>query len=202
MGSLTVWLSLTERVPASRLLPQPVGSRARPDRGRRRCWEACGARIICSAARVTIVAGKGGVGKTTVSGRPRPAGGQCRVHDPDHRGGRQERAARPVRTTAPLTYQETVLLEAGPMGSGSAEVRARTLTPDDALLEYLDDHGMRRISRRLVSSGTLDVVATAVPGIKDILVLGKVKQLEPRPRRAGLAPRTSSWSTRRQPATR
>ena len=46
------------------------------------------------------------------------------------------------------------------------------------MLEYLDDHGLRRLSKRLVSSGTLDVVATAVPGIKDILVLGKVKQLE------------------------
>jgi anion-transporting ArsA/GET3 family ATPase len=30
----------------------------------------------------------------------------------------------------------------------------------------------------LVSSGALDVVATAAPGIKDILILGKVKQLE------------------------
>jgi anion-transporting ArsA/GET3 family ATPase len=39
---------------------------------------------------------------------------------------------------------------------------------------------MSRISRRLVSTGTLDVVATAVPGIKDILVLGKVKQIEAR----------------------
>jgi anion-transporting ArsA/GET3 family ATPase len=34
-----------------------------------------------------------------------------------------------------------------------------------------------------VSSGALDVVATAAPGIKDILILGKVKQLE----RAGAA---------------
>ena len=58
------------------------------------------------------------------------------------------------------------------------EVRGRTLTPDDALVEYLDDHGMRRISRRLSRTGVVDVVATAVPGIKDILVLGKVKQLE------------------------
>jgi anion-transporting ArsA/GET3 family ATPase len=57
-------------------------------------------------------------------------------------------------------------------------VRARTLTPDDALLEYLDAHGMRRISKRLTRSGALDVVATAVPGMRDILVLGKVKQLE------------------------
>jgi len=30
----------------------------------------------------------------------------------------------------------------------------------------------------LLSSGVIDVVATAAPGIKDILVLGKVKQLE------------------------
>ena len=62
-------------------------------------------------------------------------------------------------------------------------VRARRITPDDALLEYLADHGMRRVSKRLVASGVLDVVATAIPGIRDILVLGKVKQLE----RAGMA---------------
>src|SRR5207248_5063445 len=62
-------------------------------------------------------------------------------------------------------------------------VRARTLTPDDALVEYLRDHGLRRIGRRLSQSGALEVVATAVPGMKDILVLGKVKQLE----RAGVA---------------
>ena len=68
-------------------------------------------------------------------------------------------------------------------GRRRGEVRARTLTPDDALLEYLHDHGLSRISKRLVSSGALDVVATAAPGIKDILILGKVKQLE----RAGAA---------------
>ena len=37
---------------------------------------------------------------------------------------------------------------------------------------------MRRLSRRLVWSGALDVVATAVPGMPDMLVLGKVKQME------------------------
>ena len=37
---------------------------------------------------------------------------------------------------------------------------------------------MKRISKRLASSGALDVVATAVPGMKDILVLGKVKSIE------------------------
>lgn len=78
---------------------------------------------------------------------------------------------------APLQYDEGIL-SAGGGPAGEGEVRARTLTPDAALLEYLKDHGLSRVSKRLVSSGALDVVATAAPGIKDILILGKVKQLE------------------------
>lgn len=78
---------------------------------------------------------------------------------------------------AALEYEEVTLHPGGgPRGEG--EVRARTITPDQALLEYLADHGLSRISKRLVASGALDVVATAAPGIKDILILGKVKQLE------------------------
>jgi len=57
-------------------------------------------------------------------------------------------------------------------------VTARFLTPDEALVEYMEDHGLARVSRRLARSGALEVVATAVPGMKDILLLGKVKQLE------------------------
>ncbi|MDQ2648341.1 MAG: hypothetical protein M3Z03_02160 [Actinomycetota bacterium] len=76
-----------------------------------------------------------------------------------------------------LEYEEVVLAPGGgPNAEG--EVRARTVTPDEALLEYLQEHGLSRVSKRLVSSGALDMVATAVPGIKDILVLGKVKSLE------------------------
>jgi anion-transporting ArsA/GET3 family ATPase len=126
---------------------------------------------------VTIVAGKGGVGKTTVAaalGRlAAGAGYSTLIVDVEGKSGLPALFGR----SESLSYQETVLLAAG---NGNAEVRGRTLTPDEALLEYLETHGMRRISRRLVSTGTLDVVATAVPGIKDILVLGKVKQLEAR----------------------
>ncbi len=53
-----------------------------------------------------------------------------------------------------------------------------SLTAADALAEYLETHGLRRISKRLVSSGVIDVVSTAAPGIDDIVVLGKLKQLE------------------------
>jgi anion-transporting ArsA/GET3 family ATPase len=133
---------------------------------------------FCTQTRVLIVAGKGGVGKTTVTAAvarmAADAGLRCLIVEVEGRSG----LGRLFNQPEELTYTETVLAE-----SDSGAVLARTLTPDDALLEYLMDHGLRRVSKRLVSTGTLDVVATAVPGIKDILVLGKVKQLE----RAGAA---------------
>jgi anion-transporting ArsA/GET3 family ATPase len=129
-------------------------------------------------ARVTIVAGKGGVGKTTISAALAylcsRSGLDTLIVEVEGKSGLPRLFGRQDE----LTYSETTVLERGASGAGSGPVRARTLTPDDALVEYLEDHGLRRISRRLASTGTLDVVATAVPGIKDILVLGKVKQIE------------------------
>ena len=122
-----------------------------------------------------IVAGKGGVGKTTVTAAvarmASRAGLSTLIVEVEGKSGLGAGFGHPD----PLTYEETVMLPAGP---GQAEIRARTLTPDDALVEYLVDHGLKRVSKRLVSSGALDVVATAVPGLRDILVLGKVKSLE------------------------
>ena len=121
-----------------------------------------------AASRLVIVAGKGGVGKTTVSAAMARAaalvGLSTLVVEVEGRSGLPAMFGKPD-----LTYDEIVLAEG---------VRARTITPDQALLEYLRDHGLSRISKRLVASGALDVVATAAPGIKDILLLGKVKQLE------------------------
>jgi anion-transporting ArsA/GET3 family ATPase len=126
---------------------------------------------------VLIVAGKGGVGKTTVSAAlARMAAMQGLTTLIVEVEGKSGLPAAFGHTDS-LTYEE-VVLSAGGGPDGAADVRARTVTPDDALVEYLEDHGMRRVSRRLSSSGALDVVATAAPGIKDILVLGKVKQLE------------------------
>ena len=128
---------------------------------------------FCAASKGVIVAGKGGVGKTTVTAAlasaAAAAGMSVLIVEVEGKSGLAA-----CFGEAPLTYEEAEL---------RPNLRARTLTPDDALLEYLDDHGMRRISRRLSRSGALDVVATAVPGMRDILVLGKVKQLE----KAGVA---------------
>ena len=125
------------------------------------------------SSRVVIVAGKGGVGKTTVAAAlarlAASEGLTTLVVEVEGRSGLAGLFGR-----APLSYRESVLWKA----DGGAEVRGRTLTPDEALLEYLEDHGLRRISKRLAATGAIDVVSTAVPGIKDILVLGKVKQIE------------------------
>lgn len=122
------------------------------------------------------MAGKGGVGKTVVSATLARAaarvGLSTLVIEVEGKSGLATMFGQPA-----LDYDE-VVLSAGGGPTGEGEVRARTLTPDDALLDYLRDHGLSRISKRLVSSGALDVVATAAPGIKDILILGKVKQLE------------------------
>ncbi|HWC39798.1 MAG TPA: ArsA-related P-loop ATPase [Acidimicrobiales bacterium] len=141
---------------------------------------------FCTQSAIMIVAGKGGVGKTTVTAAmARTAartGLSVLIVELEGKSGLAAALGHPEL----LTYDEVVLSPAGSRaedGSSVAEIRARTLTPDDALLEYLVDHGLRRVSKRLVNSGALDVVATAVPGIRDILLLGKVKQLE-RARRA------------------
>ena len=122
---------------------------------------------FCSTSRVVIVAGKGGVGKTTVTAAlavaAARAGSSVLIVEVEGKSGL------PTMFDAPgLSYDELDL---------DTGIRARFLTPDAALVDYLESHGMRRISKRLIASGALEVVATAVPGMKDILVLGKVKSL-------------------------
>lgn len=135
---------------------------------------------FCRQSHVLVVVGKGGVGKTTVTAAlalmAASRGLNVLVVALDDSGdlpalfGRDE----------PFGYEEVEL--AGPDASNRlrvpGQVRARVITSDAALLEYLGDHGLRRVSRRLVDSGALDIVATAIPGIEEVLVLGKVKQIE------------------------
>lgn len=146
----------------------------------------------CNQSRVWVVAGKGGVGKTTVTAAlataAAGAGLSVLVIELEGKHGLGAAFDRP----GPVDYEPVALVgepigaaAGGGTGNGrrdggppAGDVWARRLTPDDALLEYLADHGLQRVSKRLVSSGVLDVVATAVPGIRDVLVLGKVKQIE------------------------
>jgi anion-transporting ArsA/GET3 family ATPase len=126
-----------------------------------------------AASRLVIVAGKGGVGKTTVSATlasaAARAGQTVKLIEIEGKSG-----------LATLFGHDALVYDDAELAPG---IGGRTITPDEALLDYLKDHGLSRVSKRLVSSGALEIVATAAPGIRDILVLGKVKQLE----RAGVA---------------
>jgi anion-transporting ArsA/GET3 family ATPase len=133
-------------------------------------------RTFCAQSHVLIVAGKGGVGKTTAAAAiaRMASGAGCSVLIVELEGKSGITGA--FGLDEDLGYEEVELVaEKGP---DQASIRARRITPDDALVEYLEDHGLKRVSKRLVSSGVVDVVSTAIPGIRDVLVLGKVKQLE------------------------
>lgn len=138
-------------------------------------------------SRVLIVTGKGGAGKTTVSavvanlaGREGLRAALVQIAPASMRG--EEGAGWGGAGHLPLLFgtEENIGYEPEPLRAfpNGGEVAGRALAADTALVEYLNLHGMRRLSRRLVASGALDVVATAVPGMPDMLVLGKVKQME------------------------
>jgi len=112
---------------------------------------------LVTAARLVVVAGKGGVGKTTVS-------------------------AVVARSAADAGLRVlAVELESKPALAAllrdDDRITTMTLTPPEALADYLDNHGMGRVTRRLMNSGVIDVVSTASPGLDDLMVLGKLKSL-------------------------
>lgn len=119
-------------------------------------------------SRVCIVSGKGGVGKTSVSAALAvgcaAAGQRVLLVDVEGKSGLST-----LFGASPLGYEATEL---------APGVDGRKITPDEALLEFLADHNLGWLSKRLQSMHLIDVVASAAPGIKDILVLGKVKQIE------------------------
>jgi len=104
-----------------------------------------------TASRVFIVAGKGGVGKSKIAAALTLAANRCGL-------------------TSLL-----VETDGKPVPSG---ISSLSLTPPEALREYLDTKGLGRISRLMITAGVLDVITSAAPGIDDLLVLGKVKHLE------------------------
>jgi Mrp family chromosome partitioning ATPase len=127
-----------------------------------------------TGSRLVVVAGKGGVGKTTVTASLARAaadlGRKVLVVDVEGRPG----LAALLGSDAVLGYDDIELLRTPAGGS----VWGRVIEPGAALTDYLHNAGLKRLSKRLARSGVVDVVATAAPGIDDLLVLGKIKQIE------------------------
>ena len=126
-----------------------------------------------ASSRVLIVAGKGGTGKTALSAACATAAARLGLSVLlVEVGGRS--AAAPMLGIDAVGYQEAA---ARPDLDG-VDLKARSIGPDEALIEWLGRHGFERIVKRMARSGLLEVVAAATPGIKDLLVLGRVRNLE------------------------
>lgn len=131
-----------------------------------------------SSASLVIVAGKGGVGKTvaaaTIATAASRAGLSVLLVEVSGRS-----AAAPMFGTESQGYEEAVVVhEAEVDGVRHGAISLKSVTPDQALVEWLATHGFNRLVGRMASTGLLEVVATATPGIKDLLVLGRIKALE------------------------
>ncbi|MFT4615897.1 MAG: ArsA family ATPase [Acidimicrobiales bacterium] len=117
-----------------------------------------------TATNVVIVAGKGGVGKTTVTAVIARA------------ASRDGRRVLVVELDGKPTLDD-LLRSAGDDPSGGT-LEVVQISAADALDEYLRDHGFQRIAKRLNKTGVIDMIGTAAPGIDDVVVLGKIKQYE------------------------
>ncbi len=122
-------------------------------------------------ARLHVVTGKGGTGKTTVAGALALAlassGRRTLLVEVEGRQG-----IAPLFGVGPLPYAERKIA-----GTPKAEVRALSVDPEEALLEYLDMFYKLGIAgRALQKLGAIDFATTIAPGMRDVLLTGKVKE--------------------------
>jgi anion-transporting ArsA/GET3 family ATPase len=115
--------------------------------------------------RLLIIAGKGGVGKTTIAA---VLGMVASRH-----------GKRVVIAEVEGKGSLSALFEIGPLTPEPTEVRpdlfAMNISPEEALQEYFDVQlHMKTIARPLITSQLVYYVTHAAPGLRDILMLGKL----------------------------
>ncbi len=121
--------------------------------------------------RLHVVTGKGGTGKTTVAAALAVAladeGKRVLLAEVESRQG-----IAGLFNISPLGYTErrVATLDDG-------EVVALAIDPEYALMEYLElFYNLGRAGRMLRKLGAIDFATTIAPGLRDVLLIGKVKE--------------------------
>jgi len=125
-----------------------------------------------------VVTGKGGTGKTSVAAALAlglaEGGRRTLLAEVEGRQGIAQ-----LFGTEPLPYQERKIASV----PGGGEVRALAVDPEEALLEYLEMfYKMGAAGRALRKVGAIDFATTIAPGLRDVLLTGKVKEATTRAR--------------------
>lgn len=123
-------------------------------------------------ARLHVVTGKGGTGKTTVAAALALMlarnGGRVLLMEVEGRQGLSR-----LFDVAPLPYREVALART----AGDGEVRGLAVDPEAALLDYLETfYNLRRAGSLLRRLGAIDFATTIAPGIRDVLLTGKASE--------------------------
>lgn len=126
-----------------------------------------------TAARVMVVAGKGGVGSSTVAAAAAWAaardGADVMFVSVDGRPGMGTLLGGREISDREQTLQRF---------DGGGKIRARTIPADQAFGDYLELKGVGGLLRRAASAASLPMIAAATPGLEHLLVLGKIKEIE------------------------
>jgi Mrp family chromosome partitioning ATPase len=129
-------------------------------------------------ARLHVVTGKGGTGKTTVAAALAVAlateGRKTLLVEVEGRQGIAH-----LFDIPPLPYQERRVAVA----PGGGEVRALAVDAEEALLEYFAMfYNLGFAGRTLRRMGAIEFATTLAPGLRDVLLTGKVKEATTRAR--------------------